>query len=427
VMSGKVYDLLCVGAGPTGLSCAMEAKRIGLAPVVIDKGCLCNSLYHYPTNMLFFTTSERMEIGGLPMTTAGSKPTRAEALKYYRKAAEHYELELRLYERLERMDGHDGNFTVETLTADGAHNSYRAKKVVLATGYYDRPNLLGVPGEDLPHVSHYYTDSHPYWGQEVVVVGAQNSAAEVALDLFRGGARVTLVHRGAALGKSLKYWVRPDLENRIKAGEIHARLETQLIRIEPGRVWTRSRNGEEALPAAQVFAMTGYHPDFDLLTRLGIQLDRETRKPQCNPQTLESNVPGIYLAGVLIGGANTREIFIENGRFHARQIVASLTRDLDPGLPPPLGKRRSRLRHPAWFKNLREELFVQEFPPECDFRNGDARLHAFFGDFRCRSIADIRIECRSNRNRRVRVMAATFCIRLDSPDALFFQNAQGVL
>jgi bacillithiol disulfide reductase len=334
-MSGKVYDLLCVGAGPTGLSCAIEAKRIGLAPLVLDKGCLCNSLYHYPTNMLFFTTSERMEIGGLPMTTAGSKPTRTEALKYYRRAAEHDELELRLYERLERVVGHDGDFSVQTLAAGGAAHTCRAKKIVLATGYYDRPNLLGVPGENLPHVSHYYTESHPYWGQEVVVIGAQNSAAEAALDLFRGGARVTLVHRGTGLGKSLKYWVRPDLENRIKAGEIHARLETRVMRIEPGCVWTQSRDGEEALPAARVFAMTGYHPDFDLLTRLGIELDPETRKPQCDPGTLESNVPGIYLAGVLIGGANTREIFIENGRFHARQIVASLARGFDPGVPPP--------------------------------------------------------------------------------------------
>jgi len=276
-----------------------------------------------------------MEIGGLPMTTAASKPTRIEALKYYRKAAEHYQLELRLYERVERIEGRDGNFSVRTLAPTGRHDSYRTKKIVLATGYYDRPNLLGVPNENLPHVSHYYTDAHPFWSQEVVVIGAQNSAAEAALDLFRGGARVTLVHRGTGLGASLKYWVRPDLENRIKAGEIRARFETQVTRIEPGCVWTQDRNGEEALPAVQVFAMTGYHPDFDFLTRLGIQLDSETRKPLCNPQTLESNVSGVYLAGVLIGGANTREIFIENGRFHARQIVASLAERFEPGAPPP--------------------------------------------------------------------------------------------
>jgi thioredoxin reductase (NADPH) len=335
VIFESLYDLICVGAGPTGLSCAMEAKRAGLAPLVIDKGCLCNSLYHYPTNMVFFTTSERMEIGGLPMTTAGSKPTRVEALKYYRKATEHYGLELRLYERVAGIRGRDGHFTVETVAAGAARHSYGAKKIVVATGYYDRPNLLGAPGEELPHVSHYYTDAHPYWGQDVVVLGAQNSAAEAALDLFRGGARVTLVHRGAGLGSSLKYWVRPDLENRIRAGEICARFETEVARIEPGCLCVRSRKGEETLPAAQVFAMTGYHPDFDFLTQLGVRLDPETRKPQCDPQTLESNVPGLYLAGVLIGGARTREIFIENGRFHARQIVASLAEHFEPGAPPP--------------------------------------------------------------------------------------------
>jgi thioredoxin reductase (NADPH) len=318
------HDVICIGAGPTGLACAIEAKRAGLRPLVIDKGCLCNSLYHYPTNMLFFTTPERMEIGDLPLTTAAGKPTRAEALKYYRRAVEHYAIETRLYEAVGQIEGHDGDFLVHTRSAQGARN-YHAGKIIIATGYYDLPNYLGVPGEDLPNVSHYFTDPHPYWGQDVVVIGGKNSAAEAALDLFRGGAHVTLVHRDKEMGKSLKYWVRPDIENRIRAGEIHALFKTEVTRIEPGRVWVKNSGPERALPAAQVFAMTGYHPDFDFLERQGIRLDPHTRRPTCNPETLETNVPGMYVAGVVVGGLLTSEIFIENGRFHGRQILAAIT------------------------------------------------------------------------------------------------------
>src|SRR5579862_2527979 len=216
----KIYDVIGIGAGPTGLACAIEAKRAGMTALVIDKGCLCNSLFHYPVNMLFFTTPERMEIGDLPMTTSGGKPTRAEALKYYRRAVEHYGVDTRLYETVGQIEGEDDNFVVRTRsTRDGATHTYRARKIVIATGYYDLPNYLGVPGEELPSVSHYYTDAHPYWRQDVVVIGAKNSAAEAALDLFRGGARVTLVHRDATVGKSLKFWVKPDIENRIAAGK----------------------------------------------------------------------------------------------------------------------------------------------------------------------------------------------------------------
>src|SRR5579863_1590373 len=303
----------------------MEATRAGLRSLVIDKGCLCNSLYHYPTNMLFFTTPERMEIGDLPMTTTGGKPTRVEALKYYRRAVEHFGLETRLYERVQRIGGKNGAFVVETLATDGAHNEYHGKKIIIATGYYDRPNLLGIPGEDLPHVSHYFTDAHPYWNQDVVVIGGKNSAAEAALDLFRGGARVTLVHRQPEMGKTLKYWVKPDIENRIRAGEIRALFSTEITRIEPGRVHVRNSGPEKSIPAAQVFAMTGYHPDFDFLEQQGIRLDRETRRPEVNPDSLETNVPGIYVAGVVVGGLKTSDIFIENGRFHGRQIIAAIT------------------------------------------------------------------------------------------------------
>jgi thioredoxin reductase (NADPH) len=318
------FDLICIGAGPTGLACAIEAKRAGLRPLVIDKGCLCNSLYHYPVNMVFFTTPELLEIGDLPLTSPSEKPTRAEALKYYRKCAEHYALELRLGRRVEKVEGSDGRFKVNTRDEQGIAAQFESKKIVVATGYYDLPNRLEIPGEDLPHVSHYYTEPHPFWRQEVVVIGGKNSAAEAALDLYRSGANVTLVHRRAELGSTIKYWVRPDIENRIKTGQIRALFNTEVKRIELGLVWVSNHAGEHSLAAAQVFALTGYHPDFEFLRSLGVQLDPATNKPKMDPQTHESNVPGIFLAGVVIGGNHTSEIFIENGRFHGKQIVAAL-------------------------------------------------------------------------------------------------------
>jgi thioredoxin reductase (NADPH) len=325
-MTSEVYDVIGIGAGPTGLACAIEAKRAGLRPLVIDKGCLCNSLFHYPVNMLFFTTPERMEIGDLPMTTAGGKPTRAEALKYYRRAVEHYGIETQLYERVDSIEGKDGAFVVHGRNASGTKKEYRARKIIIATGYYDLPNYLGIPGEDLPHVSHYFSEPHPYWDQDVVVIGAKNSAAEAALDLFRAGAKVTMIHRDAHLGRSLKFWVKPDIENRIAAEEIKALFSTHVIRIEPRHVVVKnSSGGEKAIPATQVFAMTGYHPDFSFLEQQGIRLDPVTRKPEVNAETLETNVPGIYVAGVVVGGLHTGDIFIENGRFHGREIIAAMT------------------------------------------------------------------------------------------------------
>ena len=333
------FDVIVIGAGPTGLACAIEAKRAGLRPLVIDKGCLCNSLYHYPTNMQFFTTPERMEIGDIPMTIADTKPSRVEALKYYRKAVEHYAIETRLYERVERTEGRDGNFTVHTKDEYGKPHQYHGRKIIIATGYYDLPNRLGVPGEELPHVSHYFTDPHPYWQKDVVVIGGKNSAAEAALDLFRGGAHVTLVHRGPEMGKSLKYWVKPDIENRIRAGEVTALFKTHVVRFEPGKVIVKNSGPERALPAEHAFAMTGYHPDFTFLERQGIRLDPETRRPASNPETLETNVPGIHIAGVVVGGMNTSEIFIENGRFHGKEIIAAITgrgriTEAEPVAPP---------------------------------------------------------------------------------------------
>ena len=297
---------------------------MGMRALVIDKGCLCNSIYNYPVNMVFFTTPELLEIGGLPMVTGGDKPTRIEALKYYRKGAEHYGLELRLFEKVLRVDGQDGAFSVVTETASGREEKYHAKKIVVATGYYDLPNEMGVPGEHLPHVNHYYTEPHPFWNQDVVVIGGKNSAVESALDLYRNGARVTLLVRSKELGKSLKYWVRPDIENRIKAGQIHALFSTRVKEIVREGIVVENDAGVQELQVKQVFALTGYHPDYDFIEALGVRLDPESRRPSLDPNTLESNVKGIYLAGVVVAGRHTGEIFIENGRFHGKQIVEGL-------------------------------------------------------------------------------------------------------
>ena len=320
----ETYDLICIGAGPTGLACAIEAVRAGMKPLVIDKGCLCNSIYNYPVNMYFFTTPELLEIGDLPLVCAAEKPTRVEALKYYRKAAEHFGLKLRLYETVLRVEGSDERFSVTTKTQKGIEQKYSAKKIVVATGYYDLANEMGVPGEDLPHVSHYYTEPFEFWKQDVVVIGGKNSAAEAALDLYRNGARVTLVHRNAELGQSIKYWVRPDIENRIKAGHVQALFSTQVKQITPDEVIVQNGGGEKRLPAKQVFALTGYHPDYEFIESLGVKLDPGTKRPAMDANSLESNVPGLHLAGVVIGGRHTGEIFIENGRFHGKQIVNSL-------------------------------------------------------------------------------------------------------
>src|SRR5215472_6650972 len=267
------YDLICIGAGPTGLACAIEAVRAGLKPVVIDKGALCNSIFHYPANMVFFTTPELLEIGDLPLVCAAEKPTRVEALKYYRKAAEHYGLELRLYEQVTALEGSDGNFVVSTKTEREGERRYRAAKVVVATGYYDLPNQLSIPGENLLHVSHYYTEPHEFWRRDVVVVGGKNSAAEAALDLWRNGARVTMVHRKAELGSTIKYWVRPDIQNRINAGQIVMHFESVVREITPDQVVLENSSGKQCLPAQQVFLLTGYHPDFEFIESLGVTLD----------------------------------------------------------------------------------------------------------------------------------------------------------
>ena len=322
------FDALVVGAGPTGLACGIELQRRGLTCVLIEKGCVVNSLYHYPTNMSFFTTPELLEIGNIPMTSLNEKPTRTEALKYYRRVAEHYHLDVRQYERVERIDGEDMAFKIATTDRFGCQRRYEARKVVLATGYYDVPNLLHVPGEDLPKVIHYYKEAHPYYNHDVVVVGAKNSAAIAALELFWTGARVTLVHRGASIANHVKYWIKPNIENRIKNGEIKAYFRSTMVEIQPDNIRILTPDGEITLKNDFVFAMTGYQPDLKFLNATGITLEPETRRPRTNPETLESERGGIYLAGVIVAGMHTNEIFIENGRFHGELIAKSIAATL---------------------------------------------------------------------------------------------------
>ncbi|MDP9263565.1 MAG: YpdA family putative bacillithiol disulfide reductase [Acidobacteriota bacterium] len=326
-----LVDVLIVGAGPTGLACAIEAQKLGLSALLIEKGCLVNSIYNYPANMTFFTTPELLEIGDIPFTTAHQKPTREEALQYYRHVAAHYKLNVRQYEKVETIGGWDGVFQVLTTDVYDHIQEWRVRKIVVSTGYYDRPNLLDVPGESLSKVFHYYREPHPYYDCDVVVVGGKNSAAEAALDLWRHGARVTLVHRGPELSSSLKYWVKPDIENRIKNREIAARFNSTVVEITCDRVVLETPKGKETLENDFVFALIGYHPDFDFLRSTGIELSAEQSRPVCDPETLESNVPGIYVAGVIVSGSRTNEIFIENGRFHGQQIARDLKKKLAAG------------------------------------------------------------------------------------------------
>lgn len=325
-MQEDLLDAIVIGAGPTGLACGIELKKRGLRARLFDKGCLTNSLCNYPTNMVFFTTPELLEIGGIPMTCLGEKPLRVEALKYYRRVAQHYQLDIHQYEPVLGFDGEPGAFRVRTRDRAGREREYSCRFVILATGYYDRPNLLGVPGEDLPKVSHYYREPYPYFDQDVLVVGGKNSAAIAALELYRAGARVTLVHRREKLSDSIKYWIRPDIENRIRNGEIRAYFQTTVKEIRPETVLLATPEREITLKNDFVFALTGYHPDTEFLARHGIHFDEATQRPRVNPETLESERPGVYLAGVVVAGMHTNEIFIENGRFHGEKIAEAIRR-----------------------------------------------------------------------------------------------------
>jgi len=327
-----IFDLLVIGAGPTGLACAIEAQKAGFSAICVDKGCLCNSLFHYPAHMTFFTTSERLEIGGIPFPSTNAKPNRNEALEYYRMVAAYYKLDVRQYTRVERVHGSEGNFTADTIDHHGRPGSLRARTLAVSTGYYDLPNLMGIPGEDLAKVMHYYNDPHPYYNLDVAVIGGKNSAAIAALELWRHGARVTLIHRGPQIQPHVKYWIKPDIENRIKDREVTAYFNSNVIEVTPDAVIVETPTGRKALANDFVFALTGYHPDFDFIESLGVTCAGDDRLPACHKETLESNIPGIYLAGVIVAGERTSEIFIENGRFHGRQIAAALAARLKPAL-----------------------------------------------------------------------------------------------
>ena len=324
----SVRDVLIVGAGPSGLATAIAAKQQGLDYVVVEKGVLVEGIFNFPTNMVFFTTPELLEIGGLPLVTPYEKPTRLEALRYYRRVVDSYGLQVALHEEVLEIEREDDLFVVTTQDSSGGRRVREARAVVLAIGYYGHPNYLGIPGEDLPHVSHYYTEAHPYYRQRVVIVGGKNSAAETALELFRAGASVTLVHRHATLGDTIKYWVRPDIDNRIKEGSIAARFETRVVEITRSTVIVEGTTGREEISADAVFLLTGYRPDVDLMRRAGVQCDEQTLAPDLNPDTYETNVPNLFIAGGAIAGRNTGSIFIENGRFHGALIIKTLAERL---------------------------------------------------------------------------------------------------
>lgn len=320
--------MVIVGAGPTGLACGIELKRRGIPAILIDKGCVVNSLYNYPTNLVFFTTPELLEIGDIPMTSLNEKPVRAEALKYYRRVAGHYGLDIRQYQRVSKITGDDGAFVAHTTDAEGEAHQYAAKKIILATGYYDVPCLLNCPGEELPKVLHYYKEPHPYYDQDVLVIGAKNSAVIAALELWWSGARVTMLHRGTEIHKNVKYWLKPNIENRIKNGEIPMYWRSEILEIRPMSVLIAAPDGVKEIKNDWVFAMTGYQPDIAFLETHGIRFDAETKRPHTNPETLESDRKGMYLAGVIVAGMHTHEIFIENGRFHGRQIAEAIAAEL---------------------------------------------------------------------------------------------------
>lgn len=323
-------ELIVVGAGPAGLAVAIAAHEAGLDYEVVEKGVLVNGIFRFPRHMTFFTTPELLEIGGMPFVTPYEKPTQAEALKYYRRVVDAYGLRISLGEEvaeLVRARARNGpRFLLRTRSERDGERSRRAASVVLATGYYDNPNRLGIPGEDRPHVSHYYTEPHPYYRKRVVVVGGKNSAAIAALELYRAGAAVTLVHRRPQLAESVKYWIRPDIVNRIREGAVTARFNTCVVEIGEESVLVEHGGQRAEIPAEAVFLLTGYHPDTTLLRAAGVRIDEATLIPEHDPQTLETNVPGLYVAGALVSGRQTSRIFIENGRFHGEAIVASIGR-----------------------------------------------------------------------------------------------------
>jgi thioredoxin reductase (NADPH) len=315
--SSSEYNVLIIGAGPIGLACGIACAKAGLSYLIVDKGPLVNSLYNYPLNMTFFSTSDRLEIGNVPFISHSPKPTRAEALEYYRRVSLHWKLNLALYEAVEHVQSENNSFVVTT-----SKKQYEAKHIVIATGFYDLPNLMNIPGEHLAKVHHYYREPHIYFGQKIVVVGAANSAVDVAMETWRKGADVTMVIRDEQIRESVKYWIRPDIENRIAEGSIRAYYHSTLTEIKPNEVDIQTDNGLITIENDFVLAMTGYLPDFDFLSSLGVVLGEDEHKtPLHDPETMETNIKSVYLAGVICGGLKTNKWFIENSRVHADLIV----------------------------------------------------------------------------------------------------------
>jgi thioredoxin reductase (NADPH) len=320
----SVRDVIIVGAGPSGLATAIACKHFGLDYLVLEQGSLVDGIARFPINMVFFTTPELMEIGGIPLTTPYEKPTRIEALRYYRKVVDTFQLQISLYEEVLSVQPSataDGPIVLETRTSRGVTRTREARNVVLAMGYYNKPNMLNVPGEDLPHVTHFYKEAHPFYRQRVVIVGGKNSAAEAALEIHRAGGHVTMVHRGAGFGESIKYWVKPDIQNRVNEGSIKAHFNAKVTEIRPTEVVLDSG---ETIACEAVLLLTGYRADADFMRKIGIQIHSETLSPKYNPDTYETNVPGVFVAGGQLAGNRTGTVFIENGRFHGEVIAKAL-------------------------------------------------------------------------------------------------------
>jgi thioredoxin reductase (NADPH) len=325
-----MFDVAIVGAGPAGMAAAIAAKQHGLSYVMLEKGALVNSLLHFPTDMVFFTTPDLLEIGGLPLVSPHEKPTRHEALKYYRRVADAYQLDIRFEQPVQSITRRRGDrgetFLLKTRTRAGTEPAYEAGAVVIASGAYDIPNAVGVPGEDLPHVSHFYKEPHPHYRQHVVIVGGKNSAAEAALDLYRNGAgSVTIVHRHPALGDSIKYWVKPDIENRIKEGSVRAKFDSRVVEIRPTSVVIEGPAGREELPADAVYLLTGYRSDTRLLDSLGAKVNQADFTPVLDAETFETTVPNLFVIGAAVAGKQSGKIFIENGRFHGAVAIGVIS------------------------------------------------------------------------------------------------------
>jgi thioredoxin reductase (NADPH) len=319
-----VRDVLIVGAGPSGLATAIACKHFGLDYAVLEQGALCDGIVRFPINMVFFTTPELMEIGGIPLTTPYEKPTRLEALRYYRKVTDTFQLQVSLYEEVTAIEppaSAGEPFVVQSRTRRGVERTREARNVVLAMGYYNQPNMLDVPGEDLPHVTHFYKEAHLYYRQRVVIVGAKNSAVEAALEIHRSGGYVTMVNRAAGFGESVKYWVKPDIENRVKEGSINAIFNANVVEIRPNEVVLDTG---ATIPAEAVLLLTGYRADADWMRKIGIQIHPDTLSPRYNVDTYETNVPGLFVAGGQLAGKRTGTVFIENGRFHGEVIAKTL-------------------------------------------------------------------------------------------------------